>query len=247
MKFKIVIFLLFLTSCTSHMSQQNIKTFYNSKGFAYIYNDQDRANKITSKKFDNEKLSIGHHNLRAGTIVQILNPENNLSLTTKITKRTKYPNFYKILVTKAVSDKLKLNPDVPYVEINEVKKNKSFIAKEAEIHSEEKNVSNKAPIASVKINNISKVKNNEISKSKKVKKFSMIVAEFYSLQTANLLKKRLTKELSNFDAKMLTIQKRGKNRFELISGPYKAINSLKNDYITLYNYGFEDLDIKIIK
>ena len=247
MKFNIVILLLFLTSCTSHMSQQNIKTFYNSKGFAYIYSDQDRTNKITSKKFDNEKLSIGHHNLRAGTIVQILNPENNLSLTTKITKRTKYPNFYKILVTKAVSNKLKLNPDVPYVEISEIKKNKSFIAKKAEIHSEEKNVSNKAPIASVKINNISKVKNNEISKNTKVKKFSMIVAEFYSLQTANLLKKRLTKELSNFDAKMLTIQKRGKNRFELISGPYKAINSLKNDYITLYKYGFEDLDIKLIR
>ena len=245
MKFKIIILLFFFTSCAAHMSQKNIKTFYNSKGFAYIYADEDRVNKITSKKFDNEKLSIGHHSLRPGTTVQLINPENNLSLTGKVLKRTKYPNFYKILITKAVSDKLELNLEAPFVEISEVKKNRSFVAKKAEIYSEEKNVSNKAPVASVKINNISKVKKDIISKNTKVKKFSMIVAEFYSLQTANLLKKRLTKELSNFDAKMLTIQKRGKNRFELISGPYKAINSLKNDYITLYNYGFEDLDIKI--
>ena len=29
----------------------------------------------------------------------------------------------------------------------------------------------------------------------------------------------------------------------VISGPYKSINSLKNDYILLKNFGFEELDI----
>ena len=36
----------------------------------------------------------------------------------------------------------------------------------------------------------------------------------------------------------------GKNRFELSSGPYRSINTLKNDYFALNKYGFEDLDIK---
>ena len=35
----------------------------------------------------------------------------------------------------------------------------------------------------------------------------------------------------------------GKNRFELTSGPYFKINTLKNDYFKLNMYGFDDLDI----
>ena len=31
----------------------------------------------------------------------------------------------------------------------------------------------------------------------------------------------------------------------LLSGPYKSVNSLKNDYIKLINFGFEELDIAI--
>ena len=40
----------------------------------------------------------------------------------------------------------------------EIKKNKSFIAEKAKIYNEEKKISSKAPVASVKISNISKNK-----------------------------------------------------------------------------------------
>ena len=38
--------------------------------------------------------------------------------------------------------------------------------------------------------------------------------------------------------------KREQNQNELISGPYTSINLLKNDYMQLKKFGFEQLDIK---
>ena len=35
------------------------------------------------------------------------------------------------------------------------------------------------------------------------------------------------------------------NKISLLSGPYKSINLMKNDYIQLKNFGFEELDITI--
>ena len=61
-------------------------------------------------------------------------------------KKIKYPDFYKILITKKVAEKINLREDVPLVEIFEIKKNKSFIAKRAKIFSEEKTIPSNAPI-----------------------------------------------------------------------------------------------------
>ena len=49
----------------------------------------------------------------------------------------------------------------------------------------------------------------------------------------------------SFNNKKLRIFNKGKNNFEVISGPYNSVNSLKNDYIVLKKYGFEELDIKL--
>ena len=55
----------------------------------------------------------------------------------------------------------------------------------------------------------------------------------------------LTSQNNIFDKNKLIVKKIKKNTFQLISGPYNTINLLKNDYIELKNYGFEDLEIKI--
>mgnify|MGYP007000117528 CR=1 len=68
------------------------------------------------------------------------------------------PEFYKILITKPVAEKLKLNTDLPILEIMEIKKNKSFIAEKAKISIEERKIPSNAPVASVQISNISKNK-----------------------------------------------------------------------------------------
>ena len=116
------------------------------------------------------------------------------------------------------------------------------MAGKATTFSEERKVSNKAPVMNVKIDNISKNK-----KSKKIKKytFTILIAEFYSIESAKNLKKKLNDIAFNSNNKKLLIKKKKKNSFELILGPYKAVNSLKNDYIALKDYGFEDLEIKI--
>ena len=51
---------------------------------------------------------------------------------------------------------MNLNKDLPLVEILEIKKNKSFVAKKAKIFNEEKKISSNAPVTSVQISNISK-------------------------------------------------------------------------------------------
>ena len=238
----IIIFSIFLCSCSNNIYNSSHKSSFSSSGFSYIYNEDDHLKKIVNKRFDNNEFQISHNRLKTGTLVKLTNPENNISLNLKIKKRSKYPEFYEILITEAVASKLKLNPEIPFVEIQELKKNKSFVAKKAKTFNEEKAIHQKAPITNVKIDNISK---SDIVKKLKIKKFSIIIAEFYSQETANLLKKNLISENNFLDKNKLIVKKIKKNTFQLISGPYNTINLLKNDYIELKRYGFEELEIKI--
>ena len=70
-----------------------------------------------------------------------------------------------------------------------------------------------------------------------------MIATFYSNSTAEFLKERITKEIPNFDQKKLKIVKQSNKEINLISGPYNTINLMKNDYILLKGFGFEELDI----
>jgi len=239
MKIKIFIFLFFI-GCSMNYDLSVIPL--NSKGFAYIYNEQDYEKKIISKNFDNYETSIGHLNLKAGSLVKIINPENKKFLILKVKKRVAYPAFFNILITKPVAEYLKLDPEIPYVEFYQIKKNKSFVADRAETTSEEKSVYSKAPVTSVKIDNISTIKTLKV---KEVKTFSIILGTFYSLSSAETLKKNLSRELYNFNKNKLLIKKEGKNKFTLLAGSYKAINLLKNDYIVLKEYGLEQIEIQI--
>tara|TARA_B100001996_G_scaffold382660_1_gene375127 strand:- start:3447 stop:4181 length:735 start_codon:yes stop_codon:yes gene_type:complete len=242
MKYKILLFFILTASCSAELNKQNARSSYFSSGFAYIYEENDFYNKIVTKKFDNSTFQISHDKLKTGTIVKVMNPENNKSINLKIKKKAKYPEFYQVLLTKAVLEKLELNKDIPFVEIQEIKKNKSFVASKAKTFNEEKNVPNKAPVTEVKINNILKTKE---SKKIKIKKFSIIIAKFYSKESAISLKNRLIKEMTSFNNKKISIKEKKKNSFELLSGPYNTVNSLKNDYIDLKKYGFEELEIKL--
>ena len=240
MKFKLLIIILFLYSCGNNYTKFENKQPYFAKGFAYVYKND--AQSLEKNKLDENDLFISHHDLRIGSNVRLINPKNNISITLRNTHKIKYPEFYKILISKRVANKLKINHDLPYIEIIEIKKNKSFVAKKAKIFSEEKKLSSNAPVTSVKISNISKnlIKN----KKKKNIEINILLASFYSLENAQLLKKRINKEMSDFDVKKLKILKKNKE-FSLISGPYSAVNLVKNDYILLKNFGFEELDILV--
>ena len=243
MRYKLIILLLFLTSCAQNYSKLDLKESFNSKGFAYIYNEKDFIDKVIKGKLDNNSLQIAHNKLRPGSLIKIINIKTNDSIILKNSKRFQYPEFYKILITKPVADTLNLPIDLPLVEVLEVKKNKSFVAKKTKIFKEEEKIHSNAPVENVTISNISK---NNKNKNKVIKdRFYIIIAEFYSKNSASLLKKRITQELTNFNSKKLYIRSKKSNKITLLSGPYSSINLMKNDYIQLKNFGFEELDISI--
>ena len=71
---------------------------------------------------DNSIMQISHRSLKTNSLIKIINPITNKTLTLKNHKRLKYPEMYKVLITKPVADKLDLNSNLPLVEIMEQKK-----------------------------------------------------------------------------------------------------------------------------
>tara|TARA_B110000444_G_scaffold236609_2_gene248632 strand:+ start:90 stop:815 length:726 start_codon:yes stop_codon:yes gene_type:complete len=239
MKYNLFFLLFFLYSCTTQTSGSKNTSSYSAKGFAYIL-----PLSLMPKTLKEDQFFISHNKFRSGTKIRVINPENEKSLELIIKKKIKYDNFYKILISEAILNQLKLDKNFPYVEVIEIKVNKSFIAEKAVTEKEERLITNKAPIEKININNISKMKLSNIKKNK-IKTFSILVAEFYSKESAELLKERIEKIMSNSNYQLIKINKRNEKSFELLMGPYNTINKLKNDYNVLSGSEFENLDIKI--
>jgi len=241
MKYSFILCAFLLFSCTTNITKLENRSPYSSKGFAFIYNDEDYNNKIIKGKLDNAELQISHSKLSNNTLLRIINPKTKDSITIKNFKKIQYPDFYKILITKKVSEELNLDLKLPLVEVIEIKKNKSFIAKKAKIFNEEKKISSNAPVMSVEISNISKEKKEK--RDFKKDQFFILIGSFYREDTAIFLKQRINKEIPKFDTNKLKIIKKSNKNINLVSGPYDTINIMKNDYFELKKFGFEDLDI----
>ena len=241
MRFRYFIIILILFGCSSNFTQTKNKKPYNAQGFALIYDESEFKKKIISKRLDNNNIEVSHKDLKINALIKITNPKTKDSITVNNLKKTNYPDFYKILISEEVAKKLNLDKNLPLVEILELRKNKSFVAKKAKIFNEEKKISNNAPVDSVQISNISDTN----SKKKGIIKERMyiLIAAFYSKDTAEFLKERITKEIPNYDTNKLMLKKSKNNEINVISGPYNTINLMKNDYIQLKNFGFEDLNI----
>ena len=234
MKYKIIFFLFFSSCISSTYTGKNSFT-YSAKGFAYIDNQY-------VENLNNNNFLVSHNRLKLGTKVRITNPINKKFTEKIVKKKIKYDDFYKVSISKNIAQKLELDLNFPFIEIIEIKLNKSFVAKKAVTENIEKKIANNAPIEKINISNLSK--KNKISFSKK-KTYSILVAEFYSKKSAGLLKKRLVTILENSNYQLIYVNKKNDKSYELLMGPYNTINKLKNDYSILNNSGFEDLDIKI--
>ena len=242
MKFSLIFIIFFLFSCSSGNFNSNKYKSYTSKGFALIYDENDFQKKIISTKLNPNNIEIGHNQLNKNSHVVITNPINKKSINLKVAKKVKYPNFFKAVITQKLANQLNLNPKMPYIEIEKRVKNKSFVAKKAVTHSEEKNVLTKAPITQVKINDISKDSQNS-TQNEHPNKYSIIVGNFYSKNWAESLIDILVNE--DIKKEVFKVNKLGKNNYQLLAGPYTSINTLKSDYFKLNKYGFDNLDLKI--
>ena len=244
--YKILFFtlILFTTQCANYKSVKHDleidKKYHSSVGFALIYEDSLFDQGILDRKIDNDKIIVLHSFLKSDTPVKLINPDNLMSVDAKVYKNANYPKIFNVVVSKKISKILSLDPDNPYIEVIEYKKNKTFIAKESNTYDEEKNVAIKVPVDEVKVDDLSKKEINTKKKLSKKTNFILVIADFYYLDTANNLKKQLISQTGNSN---FIVKKINNTKYRLYVGPFKNFNTLKSVYISLNNLGFENLNI----
>ena len=215
------------------------KKFYSSTGFALIYDENLYKNGILKKSIKNNEVKTMHAVLKFNTKVKIVNPENNKFIETKISKKATYPNLFNIVISQEIAKILDLDTNNPFVEVLEIKKNKTFIAKKSNIFDEEKRVAQTAPIDEIVVNNLSKA-NLTDKKSDINKNFFIIINDFYYSDSATNLKREI---ISKKTINNIFIEKINDAKYRLSVGPFKNFKSLKSVYISLNNLGFDDLNI----
>ena len=246
MNFKLklfIIFFLFLNNCEQSLSKKsriiNIEQTdrYKNLGFALIYND----NLENIKKIESRSLSIYHKSLKKKSMVKITNPLNGNSLIAQVkSNKVKFSNFYNSILSPRIAEELELNDKEPYVEINLISKNSSFVAKKAKTFEEESKVAEKAPIDGIQINDLNKKKIDKKPKKNITFSYSIKVADFYYRDTAKLMLNRIKKQV---DVKNLNIIELSKTKYRLLIGPFNDIKSLQINFDKMDLFNFENLEV----
>ena len=236
----IIVFFIILNGCADYKINKKEKNYYSSSGFALIYSEGLFVNNTINKKINNNDYVVMHSSLKPNTSVRIINPDNSKTFETKILKKANYPKIFNVVISNKIATFLNLDYKNPYVEIHEIKKNKTFIAKKVSIFQEEKNVAGKAPVDEIKMDDITDEKSVNTSQSSEIGNFILIISEFYYKKSAINLKVDLEKKMN---VNNISIDKINSNKYRLSIGPFKNFNALKNTYISLNNLGFEDLNI----
>jgi len=244
-KIIIYIFILqFLSSCANikidNQIKEKEKTYFYSKGFALIYEDGFYDDGIINKKINNNDIVVMHSTLKRNTLVKIVNPENSMFTNVKILKTANYPKIFNLVISKKLATTLELDLENPYIEVREIKKNKTFIAKESNTFEEESKVAGKAPVEKIKMDVLTDTKNLKNKKTAKKNNFILIISDFYYLKSANSLKQELSKKTGVNKFSVIKIKE---NQYRLSIGSFENFNALKSIYISLNNLGFDDLSI----
>lgn len=245
MKYKYISFFIifFSLSCVQEGNikvKTNIinKPVYSSKGFALIYKSMFYKNKLIKKKINNREFVILHSFLKPKSYVKIFNPRNGKNVVAMVKYKTEFSKIYNSVITKRIAETIDLDPNDPYVEIVEINQNIKFIAKKAKTFDEEKNVANTAPVDDINIKNISL--NKEKIQLKKTNKYLIKIVNFYYLESAKSLKKKLISEL-NFTN--INIEQVSTNNYRVFCGPFNSFDDIKQSYFAIINLGFEQLEI----
>lgn len=243
--FFLIFLIVLITSCTSNnyktVNVDPILEKFSNNGFALIYNDKLYNDKIISKKMDERDLIIFQRNLRKGTSVKITNPFNNKTIIAKVGKKANYPSFNNSVVSIRISKELEIDINEPYIFIEEIRDNASFIAKKAKTFEEEKKVADKAPVDSISVNDLNDTDEKKIKKKINNEfKYVIKIADFYYLNTAKQMVKRIKSELN---IKKTDINKINENKFRVFTGPYLSLKALQKAYNSIETLGFENIEL----
>ena len=243
--FFLILLIVLITSCTSNnyktVNVDPILEKFSNNGFALIYNDKLYNNKIISKKMDERDLIIFQRNLRKGTSVKITNPFNSKTIIAKVGKKANYPSFNNSVVSIRISKELEIDINEPYIFIEEIRDNASFIAKKAKTFEEEKKVADKAPVDSISVNDLNDTDEKKIKKKINNEfKYVIKIADFYYLDTAKQMVKRIKSELN---IKKTDINKINENKFRVFTGPYLSLKALQKAYNSIETLGFENIEL----
>ena len=237
----LVLGLIYLSACADYKTtKDDDKVYYSSSGFALIYEDDLYTQKVVNKKIKNDKILVMHSLLKINTPVKIINPDNLKIVKTKIHKKAKYPGIFNVVISKKIASLLDLDSNNPFVEIIEIKKNKTFIAKESDMFEEEKNVAEKPPVDEVEMKDLTVNKLQATKKTTKKHDFILVISDFYYFDSANELKKDLIKKIN---VNNISVKKINNKKYRLLVGPFKNFSALKSTYISLNNLGFENLNV----
>ena len=247
MPYKILTFLLFiiLNSCvTVPVEKKDIsatpKSFFVSKGFTLVYNENLYKEKLLKGKIEDRSLTIFQKNLKKNTKVKITNLINSKYIIANVGKNIKYPYFYNSVISRRISEELELDILEPYIEIKEIIEGSSFIAKKAKTYDEEKNVAEKAPVEQIQIKELGNNAKKEIEINKEKFNYVIKIADFYFEKSADQMKSRISKETSIKD---VNINKLSPTKFRVFLGPFEDLNSLKKSFNAINILEFDSIEI----
>tara|TARA_B100001057_G_scaffold358103_1_gene360216 strand:+ start:1845 stop:2600 length:756 start_codon:yes stop_codon:yes gene_type:complete len=210
---------------------------YKNRGFALIYDD----NLKNIKKLESRSLNIYHKSLKKKSVVKITNPENGNFLIANVkSNKIEFSDFYNSILSLRIAETLNLDFSEPYVEITLISNNSTFIAKKAKTYDEERIVAEKAPIDGIQINDLNIKKSIKKKAENKNFSYSIKVADFYYKDSALLMQKRITKETTINDLKILELTK---TKYRVLIGPFNDIKTLKDSFEKMNSLNFENLEI----
>ena len=244
MNYKIIIFfvLIFFNSCVPVEKKVDIsfKEVFSNSGFSLVY-DNELNSEIVTKRIDDRSLIIFQKNLKPRTSVKIINLLNNKSTIAEVGEKSIYPDFYNAVISKRIASLIEIDINEPYTSIIEIDKNSTFVAKKAKTFEEERVVAEKAPVDEIGVKDLNSDSKNHNQKNKK-KDFRYVIklADFYFIDSATSLKKRVKIELG---LKNVHINKISETKFRVYLGPFKDLLSIQRTFNKLQNLNFENIEI----
>ena len=244
MNYKIIIFfvLIFMYSCAPVEKKVDVsfKEVFSNSGFSLVY-DNELNSEIVTKRIDDRSLIIFQKNLKPRTSVKIVNLLNNKSTIAEVGEKSIYPDFYNAVISKRIASLIEIDINEPYTSIIEIDKNSTFVAKKAKTFEEERVVAEKAPVDEIGVKDLNSDSKNHNQKNKK-KDFRYVIklADFYFIDSATSLKKRVKIESG---LKNVHINKISETKFRVYLGPFKDLLSIQKTFNKLQNLNFENIEI----